>query len=217
MTLLVTALAVLAVLAALRRLVRMAVGLAGLALLAGAGPQLLAGVEGPLSGVGAELRAVVEAVTGGSGGTSARRAEAIDGDTFEVRSGGEPIKVRVALVDAGESSGSRYGRPTCGGWRATRFAHAWAERRSAVRLRRVGGLPAEDRYGRRLARLVDRRGRDYGLAAVRRGWARITVYEQPTGAGASYLAALRAAEARARAEGRGAWGVCDWRDQDGVR
>ena len=85
-----------------------------------------------------------------------------------------------------------------------------------MRLRRVPGLPDEDRYQRRLARITDTRaGRDYGLAAVRRGWARVTVYEPPQGAGADYLARLRAAEARARTAGRGAWSRCGWRDQGG--
>ncbi len=217
MTVLVTALAVLAVLAALRRLVRTAVSLCLIAVLAGLSPQVFPGFGGSLRDVALEARDAVESVVGGDGTASASRADAIDGDTFELRAGGEPMKVRVALVDAGESSGSRYGEPTCGGLRATRFAQGWAERRAAVRLRGVSGLPREDRYGRRLARLVDRRGRDYGLAAVRSGWARIAVYEQPKGSGATYLARLRAAEGRARQARRGAWGVCDWLRDDGVR
>ena len=140
---------------------------------------------------------------------------AIDGDTFVVAGDGAPLTVRVALIDAGESSAKRYGQPTCGGAQAERFAQAWAARFRTASLRRVPGLPREDRYRRRLARVTGSAGHDYGLAAVSQGWARVIVYESPRGSGAGYLARLRVVEARARAARRGAWGRCDWRERSG--
>ena len=152
----------------------------------------------------------------GSGEGGDTRLRAIDGDTFIVTGDGAPVTVRVALIDAGESSATRYGQPTCGGAQAERFARAWAARLRTVELRRIPGLPREDRYRRRLARITGPAGADYGLAAVRHGWARVTVYEPPSGTGADYLARLRIAQARARGAGRGAWGRCDWRNRPGV-
>lgn len=214
---------VLAAVAVARRLVRTAGALALVALLAVAGPQLIEALDGPLDELrdaGVDVRAGVEtigAIASGEETTNAAGPEAVDGDTIKVREDGEEVNVRVALVDAGESSSSRYGRPTCGGSQATRFAEDWADRRESVRLQRVAGLPRTDRYDRRLARVVDTKNRDYGLAAVRDGWARVTVYEEPTGAGAAYLARLRDAETQARDADRGAWGACNWRDQEGVK
>jgi len=141
---------------------------------------------------------------------------AIDGDTFVVTDDGARLTVRVALIDAGESSAMRYGQPTCGGAEAERFARTWAARLRTVQLQQVPGLPREDRYRRRLARITGPAGADYGLAAVTRGWARVTVYEPPRGTGAGYLARLRIAQSRARGAGRGAWSRCDWRNRSGV-
>lgn len=228
----VTALAiialVLAAIAAARRLVRTAGALAVVGVLAVAGPQLLQALDGPLDELrdaGVDVRAAVDTIGAiasdedatSEDATSARGPEAVDGDTFHVREDGEQVSVRVALVDAGESSSARYGRPTCGGTQATRFAEEWADRRKSVRLQRVAGLPRTDRYDRRLARVVDTKNRDYGLAAVRDGWARVTVYEDPTGDGADYLDRLRTAEKQARDANRGAWATCNWRDQEGVK
>lgn len=213
---------VLAAVAGARRLVRTAGALALVALMAVAGPQIMEALDGPLNELrdaGVDVRAGVETIgtiASGEETTNAAGPEAVDGDTIKVREDGEKINVRVALVDAGESSSSRYGRPTCGGQQATRFAEDWADGRETVRLQRVDGLPRTDRYDRRLARVVDTKNRDYGLAAVRDGWARVTVYEEPTGTGAAYLDRLRDAEDRAREAGRGAWGACDWRKEDGV-
>lgn len=195
---------VLAVVALVRRALRMAMSLLVLSVLGGAAPLAFGGQ----SGIGDRVREAIEAVTGlgdGAGG----RVRAVDGDTFKLSASGGDVTVRVALVDAGESSSQRYGHPTCGGSQAKRFAERWADRHDDVRLRGVAGLPARDRYDRRLARVLDDQGRDYGLAAVRSGWARVVVYETPRNTGAAYLLRLRAAEATARAEGRGAWQACD--------
>jgi len=155
------------------------------------------------------LERLEERLLGGAGDPgAAARPRVVDGDTFALAGAG--VTVRVALVDAGESSASRYGRPTCGGAEAKRFAEAWADRHGSVRVRAVRGLPREDRYDRRLGRVVGATGSDYGLAVVGRGWARVTVYEPPRGSGAVYLARLRAAEAGARAGDRGGWGRCRW-------
>ena len=116
-------------------------------------------------------------------GAGETRLRAIDGDTFVVTGDGAPVTVRVALIDAGESSAKRYGQPTCGGVQAERFARSWAARVRTASLRRIPGLPREDRYRRRLARVTGGAGDDYGLAAVSQGWARVTVYESPRGSG----------------------------------
>ncbi|MDP9376603.1 MAG: thermonuclease family protein [Actinomycetota bacterium] len=174
---------------------------------------VLAIATGALSGRdGTVTRLLADALSriAGIGVAAGERPEAIDGDTFKVQQGNELVTVRVALIDAGESSRLRYGRPTCGGRQARKFARRWARNRHELELRRVSGLPRTDRYDRRLARLVDRRGDDYGSAVVRRGWARVVVYEKPRGLGAAYLLQLRGAQAQARRKGRGGWTACRW-------
>jgi endonuclease YncB( thermonuclease family) len=207
MTIVVVIAAVLALAAALRRLARTAVALVGIALALGAGPTVLASLDD----LGVALPG------GPERGSGAMTPRTVDGDTFNIsQDGGRgQVTVRVALVDAGEASSTRYGRPTCGGEQAKRFASRWATRHSSVQLRRVAGLPPEDHYGRRLARVVGRDGRDYGRALVQRGWARVVVYEPPRGSGAAYLARLRRAEATARHALRGGWGRCGWARKSG--
>jgi len=199
----------LALAAALRRLARTAMALLVVALALGAGPTVLAGLENL-----EDLDARLPAELGGRSGATKPRA--VDGDTFHISQGGARVTVRVALLDAGEASGARYGHPTCGGEQAKRFAARWAARHGIVQLRRVPGLPREDRYQRRLARMTGRDGGDYGLAVVRRGWARVAVYEPPRGSGVTYFARLRSAEASARNARRGGWGRCSWAHQPGV-
>ena len=184
--------------AVLRRLTRTAVVLLLAAVVLGAGPTVISSLED----LGDER----------SDGSDATQPRAVDGDTFSVdrRAGSGRLNVRVALIDAGEASSARFGHPTCGGGQAKRFASRWAARHRSVRLRPVAGLPREDRYDRRLARIAGRDGHDYGIAVVRRGWARVVVYEQPRGTGAAYLARLRSLEAAARAARRGGWGTCGW-------
>jgi hypothetical protein len=64
--------------------------------------------------------------------------------------------------------GTVYGHPTCGGAQAKRLARRWRPPHGFVRLRRVAGLPSEDRYVRRLARITGRDCGDYGRAVVHR-------------------------------------------------
>lgn len=91
-----------------------------------------------------------------------RGAQAIDGDTIRVSG----QVVRLAGVDAPELH-----RPRCPAERA--MARAARDRLQAliaggVRLEAVAG---RDRYRRRLARVLDRRGRDVGQVLIAEGLA----------------------------------------------
>lgn len=128
----------------------------------------------------------------------------VDGDTVHVRAGGASTTVRLALVDAPESSRLRYGHAECGGAQAARFLRGLVAGRE-VRLRRPGGED-RDRYGRAVRELVvDERSVD--LALLEAGWARPYRVPSRDGGAAANRAARAAADAARRAD-RGAWALC---------
>jgi len=126
-----------------------------------------------------------------------------DGDTIVVRSGsGRRSKVRLIGIDTPEV----FGGLECGG----RQASASMKRLAAPGRRvRVYGDPTQDRrdrYGRLLAYVKTRGGPQLNIAQVRRGWAKVYVFQgRPFRQTASFRRAARAAKARRR----GAWGRCD--------
>lgn len=123
----------------------------------------------------------------------------VDGDTVEVRVGGEVEDVRLIGVDTPETV--KPGAPVeCFGPRASAFTHAALEGKT-VRL--VFGEERRDRYGRLLA-YAYRDGRLVNAALVRRGLAEtLTIPPNDRFAGLFKRLELRAARA-----GRGLWGAC---------
>jgi micrococcal nuclease len=124
---------------------------------------------------------------------------AVDGDTIEVRIGGEVEDVRYIGVDTPETV--KPGAPVqCFGPRASAFNHRLVEGR---RVRLVFGVERRDDYGRLLAYV--RLGRRFVNAElVRRGLARsLTIPPNDRFAPLFQRLELRAARA-----GRGLWGAC---------
>jgi micrococcal nuclease len=138
------------------------------------------------------------------GGNEPRAARAyvsrvVDGDTIEVRLGGELEDVRYIGVDTPETV--KPGTPVqCFGPRASRFNHALVEHR---RVRLVFGVERRDVYGRLLA-YVHLGRRFVNAELLRRGLAR-TLTIPPNDRFAPLFARLQRDAARA---GRGLWGAC---------
>jgi len=126
-------------------------------------------------------------------------ARVVDGDTFDLRDG---TRVRVIGVNTPETRPV----PQCFGLQAKQLTASVIPPGSRVRLS-VDREP-RDRYGRALRYVAfrDRDGtwRDLGAFLLRRGAAR-TMIIPPNDSRADLYAGL---EARARAAGRGLWGVC---------
>jgi micrococcal nuclease len=124
---------------------------------------------------------------------------AVDGDTIEVRLGGELEDVRYIGVDTPETV--KPGAPVqCFGPPASAFNHALVEGRQ-VRL--VFGVERRDAYGRLLAYIYLGR-RFVNAELVRRGLAR-TLTIAPNNLHAELLKRLEKGASRA---GRGLWGAC---------
>lgn len=124
---------------------------------------------------------------------------AVDGDTIEVRLGGETEDVRYIGVDTPETV--KPGTPVqCFGPQASAFNHALVEHR---RVRLVFGVERRDVYGRLLA-YVHLGDRFVNAELVRRGLAR-TLTIAPNDRLAERFQRLQQAAARA---GRGLWGGC---------
>jgi micrococcal nuclease len=121
-------------------------------------------------------------------------ADVVDGDTLILADG---ERVRLILIDAPEAD-------DCFGSSATRF-HRDLVAGAAIEL--DGDEVCRDRFDRRLA-YVSVDGRDVGRLLVERGYACV-LHVPPTGD--ERLADYRAAEAAARAAGRGLWGTCAMR------
>ena len=157
----------------------------------GSDPGVSAG--GPVAGVpGHTQAAVVEKV--------------VDGDTMWVRvdDDGGPLprathKIRLLEIDTPETAQSPQG-VQCGGPEATRYAEKQLLIGSTVYL--LADREDVDQYGRFLRYVWTADGRFFNEDAVRTGHARAVLYE-PNDA---YIDLLRAAEAEARANGRGVWG-----------
>lgn len=129
----------------------------------------------------------------------------VDGDTVHVRprDGGDET-VRLALVDAPETSTTRYGRAECGGTEAAAFLTRLVDDRD-VAFRRPGG-EERDRFGRAVAELVvDRRSVDEQLVAA--GWAKPFRVPSAEG-GAAANRRIRALADGARDDRVGVWRLC---------
>lgn len=129
-------------------------------------------------------------------------ARVVDGDTVLVTTGGRPITVRILGIDSPETKDPR--KPVqCWGPEASEFARATLLDQR-VQLVADPSQDARDRYGRTLAyvRLAD--GRDYSVEAARAGVARAYTYKRPV----AEHDQIAAAEADAKAAGRGLWGSC---------
>jgi micrococcal nuclease len=134
------------------------------------------------------------------GRETATVTEVIDGDTIRVRLAGGAIEtVRYIGVDTPETR--EPGTPVqCYGPEATARNTALVEGQ-AIELER--DRTERDRYGR-LLRYVFAAGTHVNEALVREGFARSNAYPPDT----TYQATFDAAQAEARAAGRGQWGAC---------
>ncbi|WP_036725179.1 thermonuclease family protein [Patulibacter minatonensis] len=134
-----------------------------------------------------------------------RVTRVVDGDTVHVRiRGGGDETVRLALVDAPESSTTRYGRTECGGVEATTFLRRLVDGRE-VALRRPGGED-RDRFGRTVAELMAD-GRSVDEQVVAAGWAK--PFRVPSTAGGSAAnRRIRTAADDARTDRVGVWRLC---------
>jgi micrococcal nuclease len=125
----------------------------------------------------------------------------VDGDTIRVTGGGREYTVRLLGIDTPETV-----HPTqpveCGGRRATAALAGFAGRPVTLETD-----PTQDTYDRfdRLLAYASSRGESLQERQLRRGWARVYVYD---GRPFERLGAFRAVEQRARAAGRGIWGLC---------
>jgi micrococcal nuclease len=126
---------------------------------------------------------------------SAVVARVIDGDTVELASG---ERVRYLLVDTPESTN---GADDCFGANASTYNRDLVEDETVTL---VYDVECEDRFGRLLA-YVSLGDREINRLLVDNGYACV-LHIPPNGA--DRVAEFRAAEAAARAAGRGMWGVC---------
>jgi micrococcal nuclease len=130
----------------------------------------------------------------------------VDGDTIWVRidepggplAAGATHKIRLLEIDTPEMGGP--GGVECGGPQATAFAEQHLLIGSTVHL--LADREDTDRYGRFLRYVWTADGMFFNAEAVRRGHARVVLFE-PNDA---YIDVMRAAEAEARDAGRGIWG-----------
>ncbi len=130
----------------------------------------------------------------------ARVVEVIDGDTVDVRISSRMRRVRMVGIDTPEV----YGGAECGGRQASRSLRRLLPRGTRVLLLSDTSQDTRDRYGRQL-RYVHRSGEDINRAQVRRGWARVYVYDNnPFRRAADY----RRAQRGARSGRQGVWRAC---------
>lgn len=123
--------------------------------------------------------------------TAAVVTRVVDGDTLHVDVRGRDVTVRLLGIDTPELHPEE-----CGARRATEVLESLADGR---RVRLIGDptQDARDRYGRKLAYVVLRgSGEDVGEVLVRRGWARVYVFDRPFARVARYRAAARKAPRR---------------------
>jgi micrococcal nuclease len=123
----------------------------------------------------------------------------VDGDTIEVRTGGEAEDVRLIGIDTPETVDPD-SPVQCFGPRASRFTHRLADGR---RVRLVFGVERRDAYGRLLAYAYIGH-RFVNAELVRRGLARTLSISPNT----AHRALFERLELRAAGAGRGLWGAC---------
>lgn len=125
-----------------------------------------------------------------------------DGDTVVVRSGsGRRFRVRLIGIDTPEV----FGGLECGGRSASASMKRLAPKGRRVR---VFGDPTQarrDSFGRLLAYVKTRGGPQLNIAQVRRGWAKVFVFQ---GKPFRQTASFRRAARSAKRGDRGVWGRC---------
>ena len=148
-----------------------------------------------------------EQVKGPTGAGQATVTKVVDGDTIEVRVGGEEEKVRLIGIDTPETHGPG-GLRECFGAEATRRAEALLPAGTGVRL--VRDVEPRDRYGRLLAyvyRTED--GLFVNLALAVEGYAATLTYPPNV----AHAKELDAATRTARRADRGLWQRCGGPDK----
>jgi micrococcal nuclease len=128
-----------------------------------------------------------------------RVVEVTDGDTFHVRRAGRDVTIRLIGIDTPEV-GWYGGTPECYGDVAGRFLR---DRVDGQRVRLEFDRDRLDPYGRTLA-YAHHRGRMLNVLLVRRGYARVTIFEPND----RYEGRLERAQRGARDEGAGLWSAC---------
>ena len=131
--------------------------------------------------------------------SGARVAYVVDGDTIRVFIGRRDRYVRLIGIDTPEV----YGTVECGGPAASRSMKRMLRPGQRVRLVRDPTQDSHDFYGRQL-RYVIHGGRDLGRRQLRRGWARVYVFDRAF----RRLPSYRRSQRRARSAGRGIWSRC---------
>ena len=130
-----------------------------------------------------------------------RALRVVDGDTVDVRlSTGTRVRVRLLGIDTPEV----YGGVQCGAREASTAMKRLLPPRARVSMVSDRSQDAVDRYGR-ILRYVTHRGHDVGRVLVRRGHARVYVYQHRPFA---RLGAYDRSERSARGHDRGLWGHC---------
>ncbi|WP_341927309.1 thermonuclease family protein [Nocardioides psychrotolerans] len=132
----------------------------------------------------------------------ARIVRVVDGDTVVARltRTGRQVTVRLLGIDTPEV----FGGVECGGRAASRTTKHLLPRRTRVTLVSDPTQDLRDRYGR-LLRYVMKGGVDVGQRLVRRGHARVYVFDDHP---FRRVKAYRAAARKARAADLGLWGSC---------
>jgi len=131
----------------------------------------------------------------------------VDGDTIKVRTGKGSFTVRLLGIDTPEMSPRECGAEAAtASMRGLSFVRGPAGGLSGriVTLTTDPSQDRKDRYGRLLAYAKTDAGAELGQKQVRRGWAKVYVFEKPF----QRVARYRAARDAARAERRGVWGTC---------
>ncbi len=128
----------------------------------------------------------------------------VDGDTLTIERDGKPVTVRLIGVDTPESTTTRTGSIECFGTEATTYARTIVSAR--VALEADDTQDTYDRYGRTLAYVYLEDGTLLNLKMIADGYGHEYTYRTP------YVlqSEFKAAEAAARAGGRGLWstGAC---------
>lgn len=123
----------------------------------------------------------------------------VDGDTIWVDRSGQRVKVRLIGLNTPETKDPRVG-VQCFGKEASERATQLLEGQS-VYLEPDSTQDSTDRYGRELAYVWTTTGMLVNLAMIRDGFGHEYTYDVPY----RYQQQFRAAEAEARANGRGLW------------
>ena len=134
-----------------------------------------------------------------NGSSPVRVIRVTDGDTFHVLRGGRDVTVRLIGIDTPEVDWYG-GRAECYGDAAGRFLR---ERLRGQRVRLEFDRERLDPYGRTLAH-ARHRGQMLNVLLVRRGYARVTIYEPND----RYEERLRRAQRSAVDDGTGLWSAC---------